>query len=109
VLPSGGAVIDTPGLREVQMWAAEDGLKLSFDDVEALAQQCRFGDCMHDAEPGCAVKAALVDGSLAWARFESFLELQEEMAWLHRPSATRGRPESKRRERVGHGVRKKGP
>ena len=107
MLPSGGAVIDTPGLREVQMWAAEDGLKLSFDDIETLAGRCKFGDCMHDAEPGCAVKAALADGTLAQVRFDSFLELQKEMAWLHRPSESRGRPESKRRERVGHGVRKK--
>jgi ribosome biogenesis GTPase len=109
LLPSGGAVIDTPGLREVQMWAAADGLKLSFDDIEALATQCRFGDCQHDAEPGCAVKAALDAGTLAHARFDSWVELGREMAWLQRPGPTdgRGRPDSKRRQRVGHGVRRK--
>jgi ribosome biogenesis GTPase / thiamine phosphate phosphatase len=107
VLPTGGAVIDTPGLREVQMWAAKDGLALSFDDIEALAETCRFRDCQHDAEPGCAVKAALKDGTLAQARYDSWEELGREMAWLRRPPGSRGRPESKRRERVGHGVRKK--
>jgi ribosome biogenesis GTPase len=107
LLPGGGAIVDTPGLREVQMWAAEGGLAKTFDDVEALAQACRFADCRHGAEPGCAVKAALDDGTLAAERFESWLELLREMTWLARPSETRGRPESKRRERVGHGVRKK--
>lgn len=107
LLPGGGAIVDTPGLREVQMWAAEDGLSKTFDDVEALAQGCRFADCQHQAEPGCAVKKALDDGTLAWERFSSWLELQREMAWLRQPKETRGRPESKRRERVGHGGRKK--
>lgn len=107
VLPGGGALIDTPGLREVQMWAAEDGLAKTFDDVEALAQQCKFGDCRHDAEPGCAVKAALADGTLDEVRFSSWLELQKEMAWLQKPGDTRGRPESKRRDRLGHGSRKR--
>jgi ribosome biogenesis GTPase len=107
VLPGGGAIVDTPGLREVQMWEAEGGLARTFDDVEALAQQCRFADCRHDAEPGCAVKAALEDGSLPEVRYASWLELQREMAWLRQPKETRGRPESKRRERVGHGSRKK--
>ncbi|MCC6334850.1 MAG: ribosome small subunit-dependent GTPase A [Myxococcales bacterium] len=107
VLPGGGAIVDTPGLREVQMWAAEDGLAKTFDDVEALARSCRFADCRHDAEPGCAVKAALEDGTLPEERFASWVELQREMAWLKQPRESRGRPESKRRERVGHGVRRK--
>lgn len=107
LLPGGGAIVDTPGLREVQMWEAEGGLAKTFDDIEALAQACRFADCRHDAEPGCAVKAALDDGTLPEARFASWLELQREMAWLRQPKETRGRPESKRRERVGHGARKK--
>ncbi len=103
VLPGGGAIIDTPGLREVQMWAAEGGLAKTFDDIEALAKNCRFSDCRHQAEPGCAVKAALDDETLDEIRFESWLELQREMEWLSKPSDTRGRPESKRRARVGHG------
>lgn len=107
VLPQGGAVIDTPGLREVQMWAAQGGLARSFDDVELLAQQCKFSDCHHDAEPDCAVKAALERGELSMARFDSWLELQREMTWLARPAAVRGRPDQKRRARVGHGTRGK--
>lgn len=107
LLPHGGALIDTPGLREVQMWAAEGGLAKTFDDVEALAAQCRFSDCQHDAEPGCAVKAALADGTLDEVRFGSWLELQKEMQWLAKPGETRGRPESKRRDRLGHGQRRR--
>ncbi len=107
VMPGGGALIDTPGLREVQMWAAEGGLAKTFDDVEALAETCRFTDCQHDAEPGCAVKAALADGTLDAVRFASWLELQGEMQWLSKPGDTRGRPASKRRERLGHGQRKR--
>lgn len=105
VLPKGGAIIDTPGLREVQMWAAEGGLAKTFDDIEALAKSCKFSDCKHLAEPGCAVKAALEAGSLEAVRFESWLELQREIQWLQKPGDTRGRPESKRRARLGHGKR----
>lgn len=105
VLPQGGAIIDTPGLREVQLWTADDGLAKTFDDIEALSQQCRFNDCHHDAEPGCAVKAALDDGTLDIIRFESWLELGRELLRLKRPGDTRGRPESKRRDRRGHGTR----
>lgn len=105
VLPGGGAIIDTPGLREVQMWATEGGLARTFDDIEALAKGCRFGDCHHLAEPGCAVKAALEDGTLEDVRFESWLDLQREIKWLQQPADTRGRPETKRRPRLGHGKR----
>jgi ribosome biogenesis GTPase len=107
VIPTGGAIIDTPGLREVQMWAAEGGLAKTFDDIEALAQSCKFGDCQHQAEPGCAVKAALEDGTLEEVRFASWLELQREIARLRQPGDTRSRPESKRRARMGHGQRKR--
>jgi ribosome biogenesis GTPase len=107
VLPGGGAVIDTPGLREVQMWEASGGLSRVFDDIEKLAKSCRFGDCAHDAEPGCAVTRALDEGALSEARFESWRALQKEIAWLQQPASERGRPGSKRRARVGHGVRRK--
>ncbi len=106
VLPGGGAIIDTPGLREVQMWAAEGGLAKTFDDIELLAKSCKFGDCRHLAEPGCTVKAALEDGTLEEERFESWLELQREIEWLQKPGDSRGsRPEGKRRARLGHGTR----
>lgn len=107
LLPQGGALIDTPGLREVQMWTAEEGLARTFDDVEALAASCRFNDCRHEQEPGCAVQAALTDGSLDAVRFESWRALHREMARLRQPHDTRGPAESKRRARVGHSPRKK--
>ena len=103
VLPGGGAIIDTPGVREVQLWMADEGLAKTFDDIEALAKNCRFNDCKHDQEPGCAVKAALDDETLDPIRFESWLELGRELKRLKQPGDTRGRPETKRRDRRGHG------
>jgi ribosome biogenesis GTPase len=77
-LPGGGAVIDTPGLRGVGLPGAATGLASTFADVEALAAMCRFGDCSHCGEPGCAVREALVSGRLAVRRYESWLGLQGE-------------------------------
>ena len=102
-LPSGGAIIDTPGLREVQLWEGQSGLDKAFDDIELLATKCRFSDCHHDAEPGCAVKAAVEDETLPIDRFESWQELQREIERLQLQPSLRGRPETKRRARVGHG------
>jgi len=79
LLPGGGAVIDTPGMREIQMWAGEDDLENTFEDIVALAQQCRFKDCRHQAEPGCAVKEAIDKGGLDIKRFEYYLKLQKEI------------------------------
>jgi ribosome biogenesis GTPase len=107
VLSGGGAVIDTPGLREVHLWEADKGLLRAFDDITALGATCRFGDCQHQAEPGCAVKEALARGELDALRFASWLELYAEIERLQRPDAERGRPDSKRRERLGHGNRRK--
>jgi ribosome biogenesis GTPase len=78
-LPGGGMIIDTPGLREAQLWQGEDALGGVFEDIEALALQCRFNDCTHRTEPGCAVKAALADGSLDGGRLESYRKLQREL------------------------------
>jgi ribosome biogenesis GTPase len=80
-LPGGGAVIDTPGLRGVGLVDAEAGIAATFADVEALEAQCRFNDCAHEGEPGCAVTAALADGSLTVRRFESWQRLQREQQW----------------------------
>jgi ribosome biogenesis GTPase / thiamine phosphate phosphatase len=77
-LPGGGAVIDTPGLRGVGLVHAEEGLAGTFPDIEALAVLCRFGDCGHRGEPGCAVQAALASGALAVRRYESWRELRQE-------------------------------
>ncbi|BDM71440.1 putative ribosome biogenesis GTPase RsgA [Streptomyces nigrescens] len=77
-LPGGGVLIDTPGLRGVGMWDAEGGLSRTFSDVEALAEECRFHDCAHRTEPGCAVQAALESGELAVRRLESYRKLLRE-------------------------------
>jgi ribosome biogenesis GTPase len=79
VLPGGGLVIDTPGLRELQLWEAADGLDAAFADVEELAAGCRFSDCAHTREPGCAVLAAVDDGGLELDRLRSYRELQREL------------------------------
>jgi ribosome biogenesis GTPase len=81
---SGGVIIDTPGLRELQLWDADDGLDQAFVDVAELIAQCRFSDCQHRTEPGCAIKAALADGSLPTERWESYQKLQRELARLER-------------------------
>ncbi|MFI9051033.1 ribosome small subunit-dependent GTPase A [Streptomyces sp. NPDC053427] len=77
-LPWGGVLIDTPGLRGVGLWDAETGLARTFSDVEALAEECRFPDCAHETEPGCAVLAAIEDGALPERRLESFRKLRRE-------------------------------
>ncbi|MCC6698405.1 MAG: ribosome small subunit-dependent GTPase A [Candidatus Hydrogenedentes bacterium] len=82
--PGGGMVIDTPGMRELQLLADEDSLERAFEDVAQLASACRFRDCTHESEPGCAVRAAVEDGSLAPDRWESFLKLRRELNYLAR-------------------------
>ncbi|MFD7988412.1 ribosome small subunit-dependent GTPase A [Kitasatospora indigofera] len=77
----GGVLIDTPGLREVGLFGGE-GLAQAFAEVGELAEECRFHDCGHHTEPGCAVRAALEDGSLSQRRWESYLKLQRENAWI---------------------------
>jgi ribosome biogenesis GTPase len=79
LLPGGGIVIDTPGLRELQLAESAAGFDAAFADVEELAAQCRFNDCAHEGEPGCAVLAAVEDGSLAADRLESWRKLQREL------------------------------
>jgi ribosome biogenesis GTPase len=79
-LPSGGAVIDTPGLRGIGMVDADEGLAHTFVDVEAFAAECRFDDCAHGGEPGCAVAEAVEQGVLSLRRFETWQHLQRELA-----------------------------
>ena len=97
-LPGGGMVIDTPGIRELQLAdAGASALEETFGDVEELAAQCRFHDCAHGAEPGCAVKAALRDGSLTHERYASWQKLQRELAMIARRTDVRLRREEKRK------------
>lgn len=81
-LPGGGLLLDSPGMRELQLWDANEGLGTTFVDVESLAAECRFTDCSHDGEPGCAIQAALVDGSLERERYASYTKLQRELRAL---------------------------
>jgi len=82
LLPGGGIVIDTPGMREIQVWGDDEGLKQAFDDIQALALQCRFTDCNHHTEPGCAVKKAVLDGTLDPDRLRSYMKLKRELQYL---------------------------
>ena len=82
VLPGGGIVIDTPGLRELQLWAGEDAVDGAFADFEELAHACRFRDCAHAEEPGCAVRLAVDRGELPTDRYQSYLKLKRELRFL---------------------------
>lgn len=82
VLPEGGLIIDTPGMRELQLWTDEASLADAFSDIEDLASQCRFRDCTHTSEPGCAVLDALDTGSLDQGRYRSYQKQQKELAYL---------------------------
>ena len=97
LLPSGGIVIDTPGMREVQLWGDEESLDASFHDIEAIAAECRFTDCLHKTEPDCAVRRALEDGTLPEKRFESYLKLRRELRFLEMKQDIRVRLEEQAR------------
>ena len=89
VLPGGGVLIDNPGMREIQMWTDTATLRAQFDDLSALANECRFADCSHRKDAGCAIRAALESGTLSPERYEHFLNLDAEIAELERRSAKR--------------------
>lgn len=101
VLPNGGLIIDTPGMREIQLWDASQAVSETFEDIEALGEHCHFSDCRHREEPRCAVKAAIAEGKLPAARLESYLTLQAELAHLATQQDERARLEAKRQGRVG--------
>jgi ribosome biogenesis GTPase len=103
VLPGGGIVVDNPGIRELHLWLADDGLEAAFADVAALATRCRFADCRHESEPGCAVQAALASGELSAERWASYRTLQQELAELSERLERRGRSRARRR-RPGTGA-----
>ncbi len=79
MLPGGGMVIDTPGMREIQVWGDEDDISSAFQDIEQLSVECRFRDCTHQLEPGCAVKQAICDGILDEHRLQNYHKLQREI------------------------------
>ena len=83
-MPGGGLLIDTPGMREFQMWDNSESLEAGFKDVEELANACRFNDCQHSGQPGCAVSEALENGSLTRERYASYEKLKRELAYIER-------------------------
>lgn len=82
VLPNGGLLIDTPGMRELQLWGTEEGLSAAFKDIELVAAQCFYNDCKHIKEPGCAVKAAMYNGTLDSDRIQDYKSMGNELAHL---------------------------
>lgn len=93
----GGMVIDTPGMRELQLWNDDEGLQLTFDEIETLARNCRYRDCTHQEEPGCAVREAVDNGILSADRLSSLHKLQRELAWLNRRDDPMGELAEKQR------------
>ncbi len=100
VLPSGAIVIDTPGLRGVGLWDADDGIALGFADVAKLAADCRFADCAHHGEPGCAVLRAISEGDLEASRLADYKKLLREQHWLELRRDTRARAQEHARAKV---------
>jgi ribosome biogenesis GTPase len=82
LLPDGGIVIDTPGMRELGLWESSEGIAITFSDMEAIAQSCKFRDCSHRGEPGCAVADAIQSGELAEDRVQNFHKLQAELRFI---------------------------
>ena len=106
-LPSGAVLLDTPGMRELQLWAGEEVLDTTFGEISELAAKCRFSDCAHEEEPGCAVREALSNGTLAEERFASYRKLQRELRALEIRKDGRLRSEArKERARFARSQRK---
>lgn len=95
-----GVVIDTPGMRELQLWEADAGLSAVFADVELLARDCRFPDCAHEAEPGCAIRAALDTGRLDGDRYAGYRKLEREEAFITMKRDALARSENKRQRKI---------
>jgi ribosome biogenesis GTPase len=101
VRAEGGLIIDTPGMRELQLWDTDEVVAEVFDDIAVLAEVCRFRDCRHDREPGCAVKAAVDDGALDARRYESYVKLAREQAALEQKRDERALLDAKRQAKIG--------
>jgi ribosome biogenesis GTPase / thiamine phosphate phosphatase len=98
-LPQGGLVLDTPGMRELQLWEASDGIQGSFEDIVLLAHSCRFRDCTHRSEPGCAIRKAIKSGRLKSSRYESYLKLQRELQFLETRRDKRAQSDARKKFR----------
>lgn len=98
-LPNGALIIDTPGLRELQLWEADSGLQEAFSEIDALAAECKFTDCAHESEPGCAVRAAVARGELERDRLDSYHRLRRELNQVETRHDARARAERSRADR----------
>lgn len=96
-LPSGGLILDTPGMRELQLWDAAEGIEQTFEDLHDLFAACRYRNCAHEQEPGCAVQTALATGDLDDGRWRNYLKLQREEAWVERRQNQQEKLNTKRR------------
>ncbi|MEH7251071.1 ribosome small subunit-dependent GTPase A [Neobacillus niacini] len=96
-LPNGSVLIDTPGMRELQLWESSEGLTETFSDIDELAENCRFRDCKHNDEPGCAVALAIAAGTLPAGRLTSFNKLQKELAYIERKADKRAQTEEQKK------------
>jgi ribosome biogenesis GTPase len=96
-LPTGAFLIDTPGIRALEIAGADEGVEAAFDDIAEIAAACRFSDCRHQGEPGCAVRAAIDDGQLSAERFASHQKLERELAHAERRGDPRARADERRR------------
>ena len=106
MLPTGGLVLDTPGMRELQLWEADGAINHSFQDIEELSEQCYFRDCKHANEPKCAVRDAIEEGALDAARYQSYVKLQRELAFLERKNDKRAQlAEKEKWKKITSGVR----
>jgi ribosome biogenesis GTPase len=108
-LPSGALLIDTPGMRELQLWATEESLNSTFEDIDQLAAQCRFRDCRHIDEPDCAVLRAVTEGAISQERYDSYRKLRRELAFLERKQDVWAELELKRKWKTLHKAHRKTP
>lgn len=98
-LPDGGMIIDTPGMREIQLWGDDDSLENAFPDIEELAQSCKFRDCLHEHEPGCAVREAVNAGELSEDRLGNYIKMRKELEYVARKKSESNKWEERARDK----------
>ena len=109
IVPGGGLIIDTPGMREIQLWEGGEGLSELFDDIEKLALECRFTDCKHETEPGCAIQNALSTGALDSGRLKSYKKLLNEVSYFERKQNIKAQlAEKKKWKKISADAKKRG-
>ncbi len=101
-MPNGGLIVDTPGMRELQLWEGDGGLENLFEDIEKLASQCKFTDCTHNSEPGCAIRRAIRSGELEEERYNSYLKMKREIRYFENRKDQKANLEEKKRWKKIH-------